>query len=162
MKLLALLAVFLALPLFAQTAPTTPANPTNIYAAGISFNQGATPQIAGTALYAHSISDSGTYAFTVIDALPNSFKPFSVNTNIGAGIAQKVFTISNVPIFVPTSAGISFNGSNTGWAWSTGALASIKLKGNWRVMPNVRIEKSSVSGGTGYQPIIGVLFAWGQ
>ena len=147
-----------AITSFAQTAPT---NPTNIYAAGISFNQGATPQIAGTALYAHSISDSGTYAFTVIDALPASFKPFSVNTDIGAGIAQKLFTIANVPVFAPTSAGISFNGQNTGWDWSTGALASIKLKGNWRVMPNVRIVKSSV-GGSGYQPIVGVLFGWGQ
>jgi hypothetical protein len=49
-----------------------------------------------------------------------------------------------------------------GWAWSTGALASVKLKGNFRLFPMVRIAKSSVSNGTGYQPIIGVLFGWGQ
>lgn len=151
-----------SLCLFAITASAQTSNPTNIYAAGISFNQGATPQIAGTALYAHSVSDSGTYAFTVIDALPNTFHPFSVTTSIGAGIAQKVFTIGEVPVYIPTSAGISFNGQNTGWDWSTGALASIKLKGNWRVMPNVRVVKSSVSNGTGFQPIVGLMFGWGQ
>ena len=114
-------------------------------------------------MYARLISDgSGTYAFTVVDALPASLKPFTVTTNIGAGIAQKVVTLGSVPIFIPTSAGISYNGTNTGWAWSTGAIASIKIKGNWRVFPNVRIVKSSVSAGSGYQPIVGVLFGWGN
>ena len=60
------------------------------------------------------------------------------------------------------AAGISFNGTNTGWQWNAGALASIKLKNNWFVMPNVRLLKSSVSNGAGYQPIVGVLFGWGQ
>jgi hypothetical protein len=40
-------------------------------------------------------------------------------------------------------------------------MASIRVKNNWRVFPNVRILKSSVSG-AGYQPIVGVLFGWGQ
>jgi len=137
--------------------------PTNVYAAGASFNNGATPRVAGTALYARLVNDgSGTYAFTVVDALPNTFKPFTVTTNIGAGVVQKLFSVGKVPVFAPTSAGISFTGTNTGWAWSTGALASIRFKSNWRVMPNVRVVKSSVSNGTGYQPIVGVLFGWGQ
>ena len=159
---LALLSVFLALPLLAQT-PAPAAPPTNVYGFGVSFNQSGTPRVAGTGLYARLISSSsGTYAFTVLDALPTSTKPFSVTTNVGAGIAQKLFSIGKVPIFAPTSAGISFTGSNTGWNWSTGALADIKVKGNWRVMPNVRLLKSSVNNGTGYQPIVGVLFGWGQ
>jgi len=142
---------------FAQTSAT------NIYAAGVSFNNGATPAVAGTALYARLLSDgSGTYAFTVVDALPVSAKPFTVSSNIGAGIAQKIFTIGKVPIFIPTSAGVSFNGTNAGWSWTTGALASIKLKGNWRVMPNVRIIKSSISNGAGYQPVVGLMFGWGS
>lgn len=154
-------------PASAQTptpAPTpAPTSPANIYAAGISFNNSGSPSIAGTGMYARLISDgSGTYAFTVVDALPASLKPFTVTTNIGAGIAQKVVTLGSVPIFIPTSAGISYNGTNTGWAWSTGAIASIKIKGNWRVFPNVRIVKSSVSAGSGYQPIVGVLFGWGN
>jgi hypothetical protein len=149
---------FCAPAVHAQEAPLT-----NIYAAGVSFNNSGSPSIAGTGLYARLLSDaSGTYAFTAVDALPNTLKPFTVTTNFSGGVAQKVFTIGKIPIFVPTAAGVSYSGSNVGWAWSTGALASIKLKGNFRIFPTVRIAKSSVSNGTGYQPIVGVLFGWGQ
>lgn len=162
MKLFVLaLALFCAPFALAQAVPTS-ADIVNLYAAGVSYNTGATPALAGTGLYAHKITDTGTYAFTAIDALPNTLKPFVVTTNIGAGIAQKIVTIGKVPIYIPTAAGISFSGSNTGWQWNTGALASIKLKGNYYLMPTVRIVKSSVSNGTGYQPIVGVLFGWGQ
>lgn len=150
----------IGLALFAHPAR---AQESNIYAGGISFNSSGSPRIAGTGLYARLVSpSSGTYAFTVVDALPNSVKPFTVTSNFAAGVAQKVFTIGSVPIFVPTAAGVSFTGSNTGWAWSTGGAASIKLKGNWRIFPNVRIVKSSVSNGAGYQPIVGILFGWAQ
>ena len=154
---------YLAILLLAASAFAQAPLPNNVYAAGVSFNSSASPRIAGTALYAKLVNDgSGTYAFTVVDALPSGYKPFTVTTNIGAGVAQKLFAIGKVPIFVPASAGVSFSGSNTGWAWSGGALASIKLKNNWHVYPNVRVVKSSVSNGTGYQPILGVLFGWGQ
>ena len=137
-------------------------NVTNLYAGGISFNGTASPRIAGTGLYARLIADgSGTYAFTVVDALPASVRPFTVTTNMGVGIAQKLFTVGKVPIFLPTSAGVSFTGNNTGWMWNGGFLASVKVKGNWRVMPNVRFLKASVGGG-GYQPIAGILVGWGQ
>jgi len=150
----------LSLAVCAQTPYTQPLS--NIYAAGISFNNAGVPAIAGTGLYARFIT-GGTYAFTVIDALPNNLKPFTVTSNISAGVAQKLFTIGNFPIFVPTAAGVSFNGTNTGWAWSTGGMTSIKLKkSNWRIFPCVRVAKSSVSNGTGYQIIPGILFGWGQ
>lgn len=152
-------ALLLLLPCLAQ-AQSEPL-PANLYAAGVSYNVGGSPAVAGTGLYARLLS-GGTYAFSVVDALPLSVKPFTVSTNFGFGVAQKVVTIANVPIFVPTSAGISYNGNNTGWAWSTGGLAAFKVKGNLRVLPNVRIVKSSVSNGAGYQPIVGVLFGWGQ
>jgi len=160
----ALKMVLIALCLLVFAVPSRAQSITNLYAAGVSYNSAGTPAIAGTALYAHQLGDTGTYAFTAVDALPTSFKPFVVTTNISAGVAQKVFSLGKVPIFVPTSAGVSFNGTNTGWAWSTGALASIKLgaKSNWRIFPTVRIAKSSVSNGTGYQPIVGILFGWGQ
>jgi hypothetical protein len=141
----------------------TAQNPTNVYAVGASYNVGGSPAIAGTGLYARLMNDgSGTYAFTVVDALPNTIKPFTVSTNFSVGVAQKVLTIGKVPIFVPTSAGISYTGVNTGWQWNTGAMAVFKVKENWRIMPTVRLVKSSVSNGTGYQPVIGVLFGWGQ
>lgn len=140
----------------------------NFYAAGVSYSINAVPAVAGTALYAHLLigpSDSykgSTYAFTVVDALPNTLHPFTVSTNIGAGLAQKVFTLGKVPIYMPTAAGISFNGTNTGWQWNGGVLASIHIKGQYYIMPTARFLKSSVSNGSGYQPIIGVLFGFGQ
>jgi hypothetical protein len=162
MKTLSLVALVLILSL-ASFAQAPAEAPQNIYAAGVSFNNSASPAIAGTGLYARLVSpSSGTYAFTAVDALPNTLKPFTVTSNFSGGIAQKVVTIGKVPIFLPTSAGVSYTGSNVGWAWSTGALASIKLKNNWRIFPNVRIVKSSVSNGSGYQPIVGVLFGWAE
>lgn len=161
--LILLAAALLCPPLHAQAIPEAPA-PTqvqNLYAGGMSYSVGGSPAIAGTALYAHSLSD-GTYAFTAIDALPNTIRPFTVSTNIGAGVAQKIATIANIPIYVPTAAGISWSGSNTGWQWSGGVLASIHVKGPYYILPSVRFLKSSVSGGTGYQPILGILFGWGK
>jgi len=162
--LLAVLCVLCLSAAVLAQAPAPAVSPVvNIYAGGISFNGSGSPAIAGTGLYARLVSDgTGTYLFTVVDALPASLKPFTVTSNFGAGVAQKIVTIGKVPIFIPTSAGISYNGTNTGWAWSTGALASIRIKNNWRIFPNVRIVKSSVSNGSGYQPIVGVLFGWGQ
>jgi hypothetical protein len=144
------------------SAQSAPANIENLYAAGLSYSVNATPAVAGSALYAHRLSDSGTYAFTHVDALPNTLKPFTVTTNIGAGIAQKVFSIGNVPLFMPTGAGVSFNGSNAGWEWNGGVLAAIHVKGKYFIMPTARFLKSSVSNGTGYQPILGLEFGIAQ
>jgi len=137
--------------------------PTNIYAGGVSLNPGASPKIAGTGLYARLVSDgSGTYLFSAVDALPTSVQPFAVTTQFSAGVAQRVLTINNIPIFVPTSAGVSYNGENTGWAWTTGAMAVTRIKDKWRLMPHIRAVKSSVSNGSGYQVIIGVLIGWAE
>lgn len=156
----------LSFALAAQTATPTPtpepaAGPANIYAAGISYHAGASPAVAGTALYVHLVASPGTYAFTAIDALPASARPFVVTTNVSAGIAQKLATIAGVPIYVPASAGFSFSGANAGWAWSGGGMAVIRVKGGL-LMPNVRFVKSSVSGGAGYGVVAGVLFGWGS
>lgn len=165
----------------AQDAPVP--NPiSNLYAVGISYNPAATQPVAGSALYAHLVAaDLGTYAFTAVDALPTAGQgevantapnsgisllqlgiPTSVTTNIGVGVAQKVFTLGKIPIFMPTAVGVSWTGSNTGWQWNGGAVAAIHIKGQYYVMPSVRFLKSSVSSRTGYQPILGVLFGWGQ
>lgn len=141
---------------------TTPAAPvlTNIYGVGVSYNQGANPSISGTGLYAHTLNDSGTYVFSVIDILPNTLTPFTVSTNLGAGVAQKVLTTGTVSYYLPTTAGISITGANTGWAWTAGGMAVIPVKSNLYLMPTVRVLKSSVTNGTGYQPIVGLLLGW--
>lgn len=136
----------------------------NLYMAGGSYSQGGSPAFAGTALYAHQINESGTFAFTLIDALPNSVKPFTVTTNIGAGIAQRVATIGNYPIFVPSAVSISYTGQHTGWAYSTGVGVPILIseKRGVFLMPTLRVLKSSISGGSGYQPIFGLLIGIGK
>jgi len=151
----------LAFPAHGRAQTAAPAIQ-NLYAAGGSYSVNGLPAVAGTALYAHLLNSDGTYAFTAVDALPNTMKPFTVTTNIGAGVAQKVFTVGNLPVYMPTAAGISWSGTNTGWQWNGGALIAIKLKGNYTLMPSVRFLKSSVSGGTGYQPIFGLLVGWGR
>jgi len=136
---------------------------TSLYLAGGSWSPAASPAFAGSALYAHRVAATGTYAFTMVDAVPETVAPFLVSTNIGIGVAQKIVTIAGVPIFVPSAAGISLTGTNTGWAWTTGLGAPIQIrKTNWYCMPTIRMLKSSVSGGSGYQPILGVLIGWGQ
>ena len=146
----------------ATLAAAQTTNLSNIYAAGVSGSPTAQPPVAGTALYAHLLDgNAGTYAFTVWDALPDTYKPFTVTTNVGIGIAQKAFTVGKFPIYVPTSAGIEWNGKNTGWQWSSGGLAAIKLHGAWRILPNVRFLKSSVSNGSDYQVIAGLMFGTG-
>ena len=162
-RILALSALFTGAMAFAQSTL-----PSNIYAVGASYNNAASPSIAGTALYAKLASaDSGTYAFTVVDILPTSVKPFTVSTNIGVGVAQKAFNIGPVNVFIPTSAGVSITGTNTGWSWSGGALFDYNIKKDgkataYHLMPNVRFLKSSVSNGSDYQLIGGLLFGWGQ
>lgn len=134
----------------------------NIYMGGVSGSIGANPPVAGTFLYGRRINSVGTYAFSIVDALPSTSKPFSVTTNIGVGVAQKVATIAGVPILVPTDLAVSYTGTATGYSYTTGAGAVFRVKAtDWYVMPTVRILKSNVSGG-GYQPIVGVLFGWGQ
>lgn len=150
----------LTLPLLAQTP--APAAPQNLYAFGLSYNDYASPKIAGTALYAHLLdANAGTYAFAVYDILPTKGNK-TVTSNVGAGVAQKLFTIGKIPIYVPLSAGFSFNGQNTGWAWSGGGMADFHIKGNWRLFPNVRFVKSSVNANSGYQLIGGAMLSFGK
>jgi hypothetical protein len=159
-KTIALAIALACVPMSALAQPAAPIQ--NLYAAGPSYSTGETgaQAVAGTALYAHALTDSGTYAFTVLDAVPNTLKPFTVNTNIGIGVAQKVATIKGVDVFAPLATGFTFNGQNAGWNWNGGGMAVIPFKGYY-ILPSVRFLKASI-GGSGYQPIIGLAFGWGK
>ena len=155
----------IAILALATLAAAQTTNLSNIYAAGVSGSPTAQPPVAGTALYAHLLDgNAGTYAFTVWDALPDTYKPFTVTTNVGIGIAQKAFTVGKFPIYVPTSAGIEWNGKNTGWQYNFGATTTYRLSPNkdYYLMPTVRVLKGSVTAGSGLQPSVGLLFAWGK
>lgn len=164
---LILLALFAgAISVQAQTAaaPAAPtALPSSFYAAGSSYNPSASPEFAATLLAAKNVQVSGTnqLAFTVVDVLPVNLKTLTVSTNIGIGDAVKLATIAGHTVYAPTSAGISYTGSNTGWNWTTGVAVPVKIRADksWYAVPNVRVLKSSISG---YQLVPGVLFGWGQ
>jgi hypothetical protein len=148
------------------TAPPTaiPGQLQNLYAAGASYNPGGSPGVAGTALYAHNLNTGATlptFAFTAVDALTTSTKPFTVTTNVGIGLAQQVATLGKIPIYMPTSAGISWSGPNTGWSWTGGVLTPIKYKSVY-LIPAVRFLKSSVSNGSNYQVMASFLIGWGN
>lgn len=149
------LALLLIPTLHAQTV-------TNFYAAGATYNVNASPSVAGTVLYAKKLADSNTYAFTALDMVPNTVKPYTVTTNMGVGVAQKLTTIGKVDIFTPLAAGISTSGPNLGWQYNFGIMPTIRIKGPYYIAPTVRFNKSSVSNGTGVQPLIGILFGFGQ
>jgi len=159
MKRLFALLLLSALPALGQTLPSAPSN---VYAAGVSFNSAASPRVAGTALYAHLASDgTGTYVFSVYDAIPTTTNPISVTSNVGVGVAQKLFVVGKIPFYAPVAAGVSWNGSNTGWQWSGGVMSAVKLnKSGWHVYPNVRFSKSSVNVGSGYMLIPGILLGF--
>ena len=143
--------------LSAQTPP--PTLPTNVYLTGMAWSPSGTPSVDGEALYAHVLVPStGTYLFTMVEALPNNTTPFTVNTNVGVGVAQRLFNIGQTAVYTPTGAGVSWTGANLGWAWFSGAGWIIPIKGDWCMMPNARLVKSSVSNGTGVQVVYGVMF----
>ena len=145
---------------FGQTAPEDK----NLAALGVSYQPGGSPALAGTGLYARQlIASSGTYAFTAMDGIPEAgVKPFTVTTGTAVGVAQRILTIGAIGIYVPLAAGFSYTGTNTGWVWTTGALAVIPVGAtSWRVMPDFRAVKSSVGSQQGYSVIAGVLFGWG-
>lgn len=156
MKIVLMTIILCVAPLMAQTEQT------QFAAVGVSYNPGQAPTVAGTGLYAKLVAGTGTYAFTVVDALPTSVKPAAVTTQMGAGIAQKIATIGKIKVFIPTSAGISYSGDNTGWAWTTGGLLSIPIgQSKYRIMPSIRVVKSSVSNNSDYQVISGIMFGVG-
>lgn len=145
--------------LFTTTAAQSQESASEFIAAGLSVNPRAEAAIAGTGLFAKHVYKE-TFAFTTLDALPD--KRGGIETNISVGVAEKVFEFRHLPIFVPAELGLSYQGSHEGWDWSTGVLLSVKAGKHLYVFPTVRLEKSSVSEGTGVQPIVGVLFGWGQ
>ncbi len=163
LKLLPLL-LLTAIAGFAQT--TTPAlsvtDPLNIWALGLSWNQSASAsmsqQFAGTAMYAREQNTAGTYAFTVIDAVPTSFKPFTTVTNMGVGIGQKLpFTILGFTPYATAAAGPSWSGANTGWNWNGGFMATRPLKNKWWWGPAARVIRSSVNQNSGNQYIFSAM-----
>ncbi len=182
-KTSSLILILLGLGLMAPARVNAQATlPASVYAAGSSYSPGGSPSIAGTGLYAHLISGNctatttatgtgtvckPTYAFTAYDVLPVSVSPFKVATNLSAGIAQQVFSINSVNVFIPASGGITSNGTNTSWNFTGGVLVDYVFKKNgqpthWHLMPNARWIGTGVTGSTNFQITGGLLLGLDQ
>lgn len=150
---------------FAAAQTPAPAPPPSalsgtFYAGGLSYGPSG---LAATGLGAKSLAD-GTYAFGVLDAVPQTIKPLTITTNFGGGIAQKLpISFKSVTFWVPSSAGVSWAGHDVGWEWSTGGMAHIPVgKAGLSLNPTVRVLKSSVSNNSGYQVIGSLLIGFGK
>jgi hypothetical protein len=165
---LALLSIFLALPLCAQT-PAPPADLyNNIFAAGPNWGQYASPQFTGSILEARLVS-SGTnpiYSFTLIDLAPIKTKDsagktiFSFQTAVTTGVAPFSRQLGPGKLWIVGTIGGAAAATKAGLAWSTGGAYSFRIKGNWLGMLNLRVLKSTVS--SDYQGVIGMMIGYGN
>lgn len=157
---------YLIAVLLALLAPVMVAQ--NVYSAGVSYAPGAEQKMAGTALLARPIAGNRTAAFTSFDAVPTFTKPMKITTNVGAGIAERIFSFQlagrTLSVWVPGGGGVSWSGTNVGWNYNAGGLLDIPAKdgSNFGYQPNVRFLKSSVNNNSDYQLIFGILFRYGR
>ena len=150
---------------FGQTPTPVPPPPAptpiqNLFAGGASYNFNSQQNIAATFLYGHLVTSPGTYFFSVVDVVPTTKTPITATTNIGAGLAQKMFTFGKVSLVLPTTAGVSWNGANVGWQWTGGLALPISLGHNLYLVPTVRYLQSTVSNVS--QPVVGIDFGFGK
>jgi hypothetical protein len=131
----------------------------DVVAAGVSWNQQATPQINGTLVYGALIG-TGLYSFNLVDVTPQTYKPFVITTNITFGLAQHMRDIGIVKVYTVATAGVGAGGNNVGFAWTAGGAAFIPLgKKGLFLLPNVRVLKNTLSE---FQGIYGIAIGWGK
>ena len=164
MKLKLMIPLVLLLAAVALGQATTPA-PTaeailsgmpTIWAAGFTYNQAAgaaiSQQVAFSAFAAKPQTASGLYAYVLVDVIPTQFKPITVVTDTSVGVAQKVGpSIAGWSFYATAAAGPSLSGSNVGWNWNAGGLAThpIKAGSKWSWAPAIRTVKSSINNSSG-------------
>jgi hypothetical protein len=121
---------------------------TNLVAVGGSWNQFASPQFNGLAVYAHKIADNNdrpTYSFTAVTFLSASRNPFRVATTTETGIAQHLIDFHPFRVYGLGQVGVASSanptGTNVGLAYSGGGIALAPLGRGWTAGPFVRILK---------------------
>lgn len=155
---ISVITALLALPAFAQ-------HPSDWVAAGVAYNQYASPQINGIAVYAHKIGgdDHAVYSFTSISFISTSSKPYRVSTVTETGVAPLVRTIGRISVYGIATGGVATSavpdGTNVAAAFSGGGLAQITIGSGWTVGPYVRVLKATDAD---RQVAVGLLIGWGK
>lgn len=152
---------------FAQTSANSPVvvPPSDYVAAGVHWNQFASPQIGGLAAYGHKIAGdtAPTYSFTAIEFLSVQARPFRVGTLTQTGVAQYLKSIADFQIYGLAMAGAltsaSTTGTNVGFAGSTGGLATRAIGKGWSVGPYLLFTQPT---NADRQWAIGVIIGFGK
>ena len=145
--------------LYAQPA----AHPSDWVAAGIHYNNYSAPQLGGLVVYAHRVSDSGTYSFSMIQFTSVSTNPFRLGTIPETGVAQYIKNILGFEVYGVAMAGAvtssNSGGTNVGFAGSAGGLAHRGIGKGFGVAPYLLYTKP---GGIPQQWAVGVLISLGR
>ena len=150
-----LLALLMVVDVGGQVQQSTLAQ--NVVGLGVSFNQMNRASLAGSLMYAHRLTTTGRqWSFSSFDVIPLPTNPYISMTSVTTGVAQEMGCIGKLCIVLPLAAGITSNGTNTGWGWTSALLLSYPI-GHWRIMPNVRVNATSVGHGAGPQMTFGVM-----
>lgn len=120
---LALLSVFLALPVFAQQ----PTLPNQVVFISTQWDQASTPAVTGGVGYAKLIG-AGVYSYTHIRETSVTFgaKPL-IQTQTETGACAYTFNFSSISVYSCGTAGFVAAGSSTGFSGSGQVLATKSL-----------------------------------
>lgn len=137
------------------------ATPQQFVAAGVSWNQFASPQINGLLVYAKRLTSNNfpTYSYSAVNLLSVSRSPFRLLTTVETGVAQHLTTFGPFRIYGVGMAGLAAADTNSGYVVSGGGLALAGIGKGWRVGPYLRVLKSSLSE---RQWAAGVMVGWGE
>ena len=159
-KYLGLLMLFVVLMVAPCMAQETNQGYENFAAMGASWNQYASPGIAGSLLYAKRLGDSDdTYSFSYVDLISKSQEQFSAATSITTGVAKKLLKFGKARVYGTTGVGLLAGGENIGYSWTAGGALAIPLGKGFQVLPNVRVIKSSL---TDFHAIYGLMLGFGK
>jgi hypothetical protein len=140
--ILALLSIFLALPVLAQDQPSV------LVGGGISYNSDATQSYSGTFFFSKNLDESrNTYSISFVDAYPVlvAGKLKFNATSIQTGIARKLITIGNQKIYGLFDAGVVVGEPAVKPAISYGVALPVKLVKSVYIIPTARALYNGIS-----------------
>ncbi len=157
------MALALALPAGAQTAPSTAAAPAvatvvcpaAFYAAGVSLNPQATPNLAGWYAIAVPITKCEkpfqAYSITMNNLTPKgSGAGLTFTSTTSTGVAIPLKQVGPIDIFTFGTLGTSVNGTASSLAGTWGGLAVVPVgKTAWRLTPRAQSIGGNWTGGLG-------------
>jgi hypothetical protein len=157
------LALALSLPVMAQTVPpaattqaaTPAACPSSFYAAGMSINPQATPNLAGWYAIAVPITKCEK-AFQAYSITMNNMTPkgrgasLTVTSTTSTGVAIPLKQIGPIDIFTFGTLGTSISGASSSLAGTWGGLVVVPVgKTTWRLTPWAQSIGGKWTGGLG-------------